>query len=50
MSTIAPPADLSAESPLPPGGEQAWIEVIQKMDEVCDLLQCKEALEEKRRT
>ncbi len=48
MSTIAPPADLSAESPLPPGGEQAWIEVIQKMDEVYnDLLQYEVALEEK---
>ncbi|MBS1141978.1 MAG: sensor signal transduction histidine kinase [Proteobacteria bacterium] len=48
MSTIVPPADLSAESPLPPGGEQAWIEVIQKMDEVYnDLLQYEVALEEK---
>ncbi|MBT9520720.1 MAG: PAS domain-containing protein [Dechloromonas sp.] len=48
MSTIAPPADLSADSPLPPGGEQAWIEVIQKMDEVYnDLLQYEVALEEK---
>lgn len=48
MSTIAPPADLSGESPLPPGGEQAWIEVIQKMDEVYnDLLQYEVALEEK---
>jgi two-component system, NtrC family, sensor histidine kinase HupT/HoxJ len=48
MSTIAPPADLSANSPLPPGGEQAWIEVIQKMDEVYnDLLQYEVALEEK---
>ena len=48
MSTIVPPADLSGESPLPPGGEQAWIEVIQKMDEVYnDLLQYEVALEEK---
>ncbi|UCV28266.1 PAS domain-containing sensor histidine kinase [Ferribacterium limneticum] len=48
MSTIVPPADLSADSPLPPGGEQAWIEVIQKMDEVYnDLLQYEVALEEK---
>jgi two-component system, NtrC family, sensor histidine kinase HupT/HoxJ len=48
MSTIAPPADLAADSPLPPGGEQAWIEVIQKMDEVYnDLLQYEVALEEK---
>jgi len=48
MSTIVPPADLSANSPLPPGGEQAWIEVIQKMDEVYnDLLQYEVALEEK---
>ena len=48
MSTIVPPADLAAESPLPPGGEQAWIEVIQKMDEVYnDLLQYEVALEEK---
>jgi len=37
-----------AESPLPPGGEQAWIDVIQKMDEVYnDLLQYEVALEEK---
>ena len=48
MSTIVPPADLAADSPLPPGGEQAWIEVIQKMDEVYnDLLQYEVALEEK---
>ena len=48
MSTIAPPADLVGDSPLPPGGEQAWIEVIQKMDEVYnDLLQYEVALEEK---
>jgi two-component system sensor histidine kinase HupT/HoxJ len=48
MSTIAPPADLPGDSPLPPGGEQAWIEVIQKMDEVYnDLLQYEVALEEK---
>jgi two-component system sensor histidine kinase HupT/HoxJ len=48
MSTIVPLADLSGESPLPPGGEQAWIEVIQKMDEVYnDLLQYEVALEEK---
>ena len=44
MSITVPPAD----SPLPPGGEQAWIEVIQKMDEVYnDLLQYEVALEEK---
>ncbi len=48
MSTIDPHADLTADSPLPPGGEQAWIEVIQKMDEVYnDLLQYEVALEEK---
>ncbi len=48
MSTIVPPADLAGDSPLPPGGEQAWIEVIQKMDEVYnDLLQYEVALEEK---
>jgi len=48
MSTTAPPADAIPESPLPPGGEQAWIEVIQKMDEVYnDLLQYEVALEEK---
>lgn len=48
MSTTAPPAS----SPLPEStgalGEQAWIEVIQKMDEVYnDLLQYEVALEEK---
>lgn len=48
MSTTAPPA----RSPLPDSteqlGEQAWIEVIQKMDEVYnDLLQYEVALEEK---
>ena len=33
---------------MPPGGETAWIEVIQKMDEVYnDLLQYEVALEEK---
>ncbi len=48
MSTTAPPADALPESPLPPGGETAWIEVIQKMDEVYnDLLQYEVALEEK---
>ena len=48
MSTTVPPADAAPESPLPPGGEQAWIEVIQKMDEVYnDLLQYEVALEEK---
>lgn len=47
MSTTVPPAEPAA-SPLPPGGEQAWIEVIQKMDEVYnDLLQYEVALEEK---
>src|SRR5574343_1202089 len=56
MSTTVPPVepgagltpDPAADSPLPPGGEQAWIEVIQKMDEVYnDLLQYEVALEEK---
>ena len=48
MSTTVPPADTLPESPLPPGGETAWIEVIQKMDEVYnDLLQYEVALEEK---
>src|SRR5574343_572826 len=48
MSTTVPPAEFSADSPLPTGGEQAWIEVIQKMDEVYnDLLQYEVALEEK---
>lgn len=48
MSTTAPPADALPDSPLPPGGETAWIEVIQKMDEVYnDLLQYEVALEEK---
>ena len=42
MSTTAPPAEFAG------GGEQAWIEVIQKMDEVYnDLLQYEVALEEK---
>ena len=42
MSTIVPPAEFAG------GGEQAWIEVIQKMDEVYnDLLQYEVALEEK---
>ena len=48
MSTTALPAD----NPLDPSsaalGEQAWIEVIQKMDEVYnDLLQYEVALEDK---
>ncbi|MBS1158416.1 MAG: sensor signal transduction histidine kinase [Proteobacteria bacterium] len=44
MSITVPPA----ESAFPPDGEQAWIEVIQKMDEVYnDLLQYEVALEEK---
>lgn len=44
MSTTVPPA----ESLLSGSGEQAWIEVIQKMDEVYnDLLQYEVALEEK---
>ncbi len=48
MSTTARPADAGPDSPLPAGGEQAWIEVIQKMDEVYnDLLQYEVALEEK---
>ncbi len=48
MSTTVPPADQLPDSPLPPGGETAWIEVIQKMDEVYnDLLQYEVALEEK---
>ncbi|MFZ2266346.1 MAG: ATP-binding protein [Azonexus sp.] len=52
MSTTGRPADLGADSPLPAAteqlGEQAWIEVIQKMDEVYnDLLQYEVALEEK---
>ncbi|WP_153130077.1 PAS domain-containing sensor histidine kinase [Dechloromonas hortensis] len=51
MSTTVPPAEPESGdsgSPLPPGGEQAWIEVIQKMDEVYnDLLQYEVALEEK---
>ena len=46
MSTTVPPAEPAGDSPLPPGGEQAWIEVIQKMDEVYnDLLQYEVALE-----
>lgn len=49
MSTTVPPADLPAgDSPLNGAGEQAWIEVIQKMEEVYnDLLQYEVALEEK---
>ena len=50
MSTSVPSPDLSGtgESPLSGAGEQAWIEVIQKMDEVYnDLLQYEVALEEK---
>jgi two-component system sensor histidine kinase HupT/HoxJ len=48
MSTIVPPVDPDVDPNLPPGGEQAWIEVIQKMDEVYnDLLQYEVALEEK---
>src|SRR5574343_1525187 len=48
MSTTVPPAEALPDSPLPPGGETAWIEVIQKMDEVYnDLLQYEVALEEK---
>ncbi len=48
MSTTAPRADLVDDSPLSGAGEQAWIEVIQKMDEVYnDLLQYEVALEEK---
>lgn len=48
MSITAPPAEGMPDSALPPGGEQAWIEVIQKMDEVYnDLLQYEVALEEK---
>jgi len=52
-SITVPPAEpvpesLLPASPLPEGGEQAWIEVIQKMDEVYnDLLQYEVALEEK---
>lgn len=45
MSTSVPPADLNTGEGL---GEHAWIEVIQKMDEVYnDLLQYEVALEEK---
>lgn len=53
MSTTNPASDLPADPPSnPPAleglGEQAWIEVIQKMDEVYnDLLQYEVALEEK---
>ena len=52
MSTTGRPADPGLDSPLPAAteqlGEQAWIEVIQKMDEVYnDLLQYEVALEEK---
>jgi len=48
MSTTAPPADSPLGSPAEGIGEQAWIEVIQKMDEVYnDLLQYEVALEEK---
>lgn len=48
MSTIVPPAEEKAASPAEGLGEDAWIEVIQKMDEVYnDLLQYEVALEEK---
>ncbi len=48
MSTTAPPADRPDDPLLAATGEQAWIEVIQKMDEVYnDLLQYEVALEEK---
>src|SRR5574343_1556808 len=48
MSTTVPPAEALPDSPLPPGGETAWIEVIQKMDEVYnDLLQYEVPLKEK---
>jgi two-component system, NtrC family, sensor histidine kinase HupT/HoxJ len=48
MSTTVPPADSKAVTASEAIGEQAWIEVIQKMDEVYnDLLQYEVALEEK---
>lgn len=48
MSTIVPPANESQGFPTEGLGEHAWIEVIQKMDEVYnDLLQYEVALEEK---
>lgn len=50
MSITVPPAEppLPGEGPLAGAGEQAWIEVIQKMEEVYnDLLQYEVALEEK---
>lgn len=48
MSTTVPPADPAGDPLLAATGEQAWIEVIQKMDEVYnDLLQYEVALEEK---
>ncbi|UCV07748.1 sensor histidine kinase [Dechloromonas denitrificans] len=48
MSTTVPPADSPLAAVSEGLGEQAWIEVIQKMDEVYnDLLQYEVALEEK---
>ena len=50
MSITVPPAEspVPGEGPLAGAGEQAWIEVIQKMEEVYnDLLQYEVALEEK---
>lgn len=48
MSTIVPPVEGLSASPAEGLGEDAWIEVIQKMDEVYnDLLQYEVALEEK---
>ena len=48
MSTTALPATIAADPNSAALGEQAWIEVIQKMDEVYnDLLQYEVALEEK---
>ncbi|MGE5471916.1 MAG: sensor histidine kinase [Bacteroidota bacterium] len=48
MSTTVPRADSPMPQASEPLGEQAWIEVIQKMDEVYnDLLQYEVALEEK---
>ena len=48
MSTTAPPADNPLDPTSAALGEQAWIEVIQKMDEVYnDLLQYEVALEDK---
>ena len=50
MSIIVPPAEGRPASPAEGLGEDAWIEVIQKMDEVYnDLLQYEVALEEKMR-